>query len=50
MKLSDKLKTSCKNFSIKLFTVFCQGSWTKFYERVSCEQKKKIQYNLWHKN
>ena len=60
MKLSDTLKTSCKSFSMKLLevkkswnsTVFRQGRKIKFYEmkQFSCEQKKKIQYNLWHKN
>ena len=57
MKLSDILKTSCKSFSMKfleinsftkkLFTVFRQESWTKFYERVFLWTKKKIQYNFW---
>ena len=33
----------------KLFAVFHEGSWAKFLKGFSCEQKKKIQYNLWHK-
>ena len=51
MKLSDILKTSCKSFSMKfleinsftkkLFTVFRQESWTKFYERVFLWTKEK---------
>ena len=59
MKLSDTLKTSCKSFTIKFLEV--KNSWNcslyfakdveqNFMKEFSCEQKKKILYNHWHKN
>ena len=59
MKLSDILKTSCKGFSMKFLEVNnflrnylqCFGKEVEqnFMKEFSCEQKKKIQYNLWNK-
>ena len=56
MKLSDILKTSCKGFSMKFLEVNnflrnylqCFGKEVEqnFMKEFSCEQKKKIQYNL----
>ena len=58
-KLSDILKISCKSFSMKFVEVnnFLRNYWQYFAKEVeqnfmkefSCEQKKKIQYNLWNK-
>ena len=59
MKLSDILKTSCESFSMKSREV--NNSWNylqyfakeveqSFMDEFSCEQKKKIDLNLWHKN
>ena len=59
MKLSDILKNSCKNFSMKFLEVnnflrnylhyFTKEVEQNFMKEFSCEQKKKIQYNLWNK-
>ena len=59
MKLSDILKTSCESFSMKSREV--NNSWNylqyfakeveqSFMDEFSCEQKKKTEFNLWHKN
>ena len=55
MKLSDILKTSCNGFSTKSLEV--NNSWNylqyfakeveqNFMKEFSCQEKKKIQYNL----
>ena len=59
MKLSHILKTSCKSFSVKFLEVnnFLRNYLQYFASEVeqnltiefSCEQNKKIQYNLWNK-
>ena len=56
MKLSDILKNSCKNFLMKFLEVnnflrnylhyFTKKVEQNFMKEFSCEQKKKIQYNL----
>ena len=56
MKLLDILKTSCKSFSMKFQEVnnflrnyllyFAKEVEQNFMKKFSCEQKKKIQYNL----
>ena len=56
MKLLDILKTSCKSFSMKFLEVnnflrnyllyFAKEVEQNFMKKFSCEQKKKIQYNL----
>ena len=59
MKLLDILKTSCKSFSMKFLEVnnflrnyllyFAKEVEQNFMKKFSCDQKKKIQYNLWNK-
>ena len=56
MKLLDILKTSCKSFSMKFLEVnnflrnyllyFAKEVEQNFMKKFSCDQKKKIQYNL----
>ena len=56
MKLSDILKTSCKSFSMKFLKVndflrnylqyFAKEVEQNFMKEFSCQEKKKIQYNL----
>ena len=59
MKLLDILKSSCKIFSMKFLEVnnflinylqyFAKKVERNFMKEFSCEQKKKIQYDLWNK-
>ena len=59
MKLWDILKTSCKLFPMKFLEVnnflrnyllyFAKEVEQNFMKEFSCEQKEKIQNNLWNK-